>query len=138
MGRHAPVAANTAWSDDKKLIELASAARHVQDRVVKAFSSATDALNKAMLGVEPELAKPIEGGTAITQMASKIRAYARTLSATERTSLLTTAIKEGDSRTVIALLDGLAYLRASTPRFNPTSHSSGMRKAVRPSSRASA
>lgn len=104
------VAANTAWSSDRKLVEVAAAARRVNDRVTKAFSSATDALNNSVLAIEKELNKPIEAGAAQTQMASEIRAYARTLSLAERTSLITTAIKDGDSRTVIALLGGPAYL----------------------------
>jgi hypothetical protein len=104
------VAGNTAWSADKKLIELAGAARRVQERVLKAFSGATDNLNKGVLGIEAELNKPIEGGTAMTAMAGEIRAYARTLPPAERTNLIGTAISEGDSRTVIALLGGPAYL----------------------------
>jgi hypothetical protein len=46
------VGANSAWSSDRKLVEMAAAARRVQDRVIKAFSSATDALNNAVRAVE--------------------------------------------------------------------------------------
>lgn len=110
------VSASTAWSTDRKLIELAGAARRVQDRMLKAFQSASDTLSRSIAHVEGELNKPLDGGAAHSAQATEIRNMVRReMSESERREFIARAIKDNDSRVVHAVLGGVPALSGLDP-----------------------
>jgi hypothetical protein len=105
------VASNTAWSQDRKIIELASAARRVQDRVLNAFQGASDTLSKGITHLEGELNKPLDTGTVNTQQAGEIRQMLRKeMTAQERGAFISTAIETNETRVLHAVLGAVPAL----------------------------
>lgn len=105
------VGSNTAWSADRKIVEIAGAARRVQDRMLKAFQSASDTLTKGIAHLETELSKPLDTGTVNTQQAGEIRQMLRKeMTEKEREEFLNNAIERNDSRIIHAVLGAVPAL----------------------------
>lgn len=113
------VAANTAWSTDKKLIELAGAAQRVQDRMLKAFQGATDTMQKAINHLEGELNKPLDTGTVNTQQAGEIRQMLRKeMTEKERAEFINAAIESNEARVIHAVLGAVPALSGLHPSLH--------------------
>jgi hypothetical protein len=113
------VSQSTAWSTDRKLIELAGAARRVQDRMLKAFQGASDTLNKAIAHLDSELSKPLDTGTVNTQQAGELRTMLRKeMTEKERAEFINTAIENNEARVIHPVLGAVPALSG----LHPTLH----------------
>lgn len=100
---------NTAWTDNRKIIEVSKFADRQQDAIAKKFDSVLATLVKQIAHMEAELTAPVESKAALS-ISREIREHVKGLSSDQRMTFLEQAITDGDATSLTALLGAPAYL----------------------------
>lgn len=106
----AEVNKNTAWTEDKKILEVAGLASKYQDRILMRFDSARTSLEAAHRAGEEALNEPVTQKSAVGAFSAEIRAHVKGLKASERLEFMLNSIKKGDDATSIAVIGAPPYL----------------------------
>ncbi|MBY0321613.1 MAG: hypothetical protein K2X72_23020 [Reyranella sp.] len=100
---------NSAWTDERKIIELSKHAQRQFDTIAKRFDSTASLLSKQIAHIEGELTAPVESKAALS-ISREIREHVKGLSSDQRMTFLERAITDGDATSLTALLGAPAYL----------------------------
>jgi hypothetical protein len=101
---------NTAWTEDQRLLRIADFAGAKQDAATRAMDSAHSRLASGIKSLEESLDKPLEQQAGVGTVNEEIRRHVKSLSDTERSELLTNALREQDAKTIVAVAGAPSYL----------------------------
>ena len=112
-------ARNPAWTEANQVIAVAEFAGKVQDKATRAVDSALRSLSASIKEVEGTLRAPVTA-SANTALSAEISAFVRGLDDGKRLSFLISAMRDGDTVTMSAVLSRPAYLSGITKEFQGT------------------
>lgn len=101
---------NKAWNDWQKLLIVGKEAEKRLEHIAKTFDKAHSDLSKAAEMLEQQLSQPLTENAATGSINAEIRAHVKALSADDRMKFISAALREGDTRTLTAVLGAPAFL----------------------------
>lgn len=104
------VAKNTAWSEERRLLEVSKLAEKKQTEATKAFDASRKRLEQGIAALDESLNKDIAQDANAGSVNSEIRAHMKGLKRDERQKLLDSAFETNDMLTLRAVLSGPGYL----------------------------
>jgi hypothetical protein len=104
------VAQNTAWSEERRLIEIAKLADARQMAAAKAFDGARKRLEQGITALDESLNRPLTQDANAGSINGEVREHLKNLSREERQRLLDGASQTQDLLTLRAVLSGPGYL----------------------------
>lgn len=107
---------NSAWNENQKILNVASAAFKQQQRLLAKFDAMDVTLQKQIDHFEKELSMPLEA-KAGAMVSAEIRAHFKGLTSEARRTAMHAAIKEKDFTTVSAVLGAPSYLAGFDPKM---------------------
>ena len=104
------VGQNTAWSPERRLLEIATLAENRQLAATKAFDSARTRLESGLAALDESLNKELTEDSNAGAVNGEIRQHIEKLTHPARQKLLDEAFKARDARTIRAVLSAPSYL----------------------------
>lgn len=107
------VSRNTAWSEERRIIELSKHSDRRSEGLTKTFDAALTTLRKNIKMFDAELNAPVTAKSS-SSVAAEIRRHVKDLPSGERNDFIQRALKDGDEVTLSALLGAPSYLSGLT------------------------